>query len=122
MYKTFNILTQCKPNENNFSALLTTVCELANTECVVREWLHDVILGYRDSAAAHCSRSVVCCGTVGFSFTFFYLLLRSVKEVSSMVSERANKKTKQKPTRNLPCTLRRETNCSQKREQTLLQG
>ena len=49
-----------KPKENNLRAVLATVCELENTECVVPEWLHDVILGYGGPGAAHYSRSVVC--------------------------------------------------------------
>ena len=34
-------------------AVLETIRDLMNTECVVPEWLHDVFLGYGDPAAAH---------------------------------------------------------------------
>jgi intron-binding protein aquarius len=47
-----------KPKENNFKAVLETIRELMNTECVVPDWLHDIILGYGDPGAAHYSRSV----------------------------------------------------------------
>lgn len=45
VYDTFNILLRRKPKENNFKAVLETIRELMNTECVVPEWLHDIILG-----------------------------------------------------------------------------
>jgi len=45
-----------KPKENNFKAVLETIRELMNTECVVPDWLHDIILGYGDPGAAHYSR------------------------------------------------------------------
>lgn len=56
MYETFNILMRRKPKENNFKAVLETIRELMNTECVVPDWLHDIILGYGDPGAAHYSR------------------------------------------------------------------
>lgn len=56
IYDTFNILMRRKPKENNFKAVLETIRELMNTECVVPEWLHDIILGYGDPGAAHYSR------------------------------------------------------------------
>lgn len=58
MYETFNILMRRKPKENNFKAVLETIRELMNTECVVPDWLHDIILGYGDPGAAHYSRLV----------------------------------------------------------------
>ena len=42
-----------KPKENNFKAVLETIREMMNTECVVPDWLHDIILGYGDPGAAH---------------------------------------------------------------------
>jgi intron-binding protein aquarius len=57
VYETFNILMRRKPKENNFKAVLETIRELMNTECVVPGWLHDIILGYGDPGAAHYSRS-----------------------------------------------------------------
>lgn len=44
-----------KPKENNFKAVLETIRHLMNTECVVPPWLHDILLGYGDPAAAHYS-------------------------------------------------------------------
>ena len=56
VYETFNILMRRKPKENNFKAVLETIRNLMNTECVVPDWLHDIILGYGDPGAAHYSR------------------------------------------------------------------
>ena len=47
------------PKENNFKAVLETIRTLMNTECVVPEWLHDIILGYGDPGAAHYTQYVV---------------------------------------------------------------
>lgn len=41
------------PKENNFKAVLETIRTLMNTECVVPDWIHDIILGYGDPSAAH---------------------------------------------------------------------
>ena len=57
-YETFNIIMRRKPKENNFKAVLETIRDLMNTECVVPDWLHDIILGYGDPAAAHYSKYV----------------------------------------------------------------
>ena len=56
VYETFNIIMRRKPKENNFKAVLETIRDLMNTECVVPDWLHDIILGYGDPAAAHYSK------------------------------------------------------------------
>ena len=53
VYETFNVIMRRKPKENNFKAVLETIRDLMNTECVVPEWLHDIILGYGDPGAAH---------------------------------------------------------------------
>lgn len=56
VYEGFNIIMRRKPKENNFKAVLETIRELMNTECVVPDWLHDIILGYGDPGAACYSR------------------------------------------------------------------
>jgi intron-binding protein aquarius len=71
VYETFNILMRRKPKENNFKAVLETIRELMNTECVVPEWLHDIILGYGDPGAAHYSRSGARFVILGFLFHVF---------------------------------------------------
>ncbi|ESP05343.1 hypothetical protein LOTGIDRAFT_227972 [Lottia gigantea] len=53
VYETFNIIMRRKPKENNFKAVLETMRDLMNTDCVVPEWLHDLILGYGDPDSAH---------------------------------------------------------------------
>lgn len=59
-----------KPKENNFKAVLETIRELMNTECVVPEWLHDIILGYGDPGSAHFSRMPDEIPTLDFNDTF----------------------------------------------------
>uniref|UniRef100_A0A8C2V566 RNA helicase aquarius n=1 Tax=Chinchilla lanigera TaxID=34839 RepID=A0A8C2V566_CHILA len=51
VYDTFNIIMRRKPKENNFKAVLETIRNLMNTDCVVPDWLHDIILGYGDPKA-----------------------------------------------------------------------
>ena len=38
---------------SSYQAVLETIRDLMNTECVVPEWLHDTFLGYGDADAAH---------------------------------------------------------------------
>ncbi|XP_023248394.1 intron-binding protein aquarius-like [Copidosoma floridanum] len=70
VYGSFNIIMRRKPKENNFKAVLETIRELMNTECVVPEWLHDIILGYGDPSAAQYSRMENELDTVDFNDTF----------------------------------------------------
>ncbi|KAJ8958745.1 hypothetical protein NQ318_016473 [Aromia moschata] len=56
--------------ENNFKAVLETIRELMNTECVVPEWLHDIILGYGDPSAAHYAKMPNQIPTMDFNDTF----------------------------------------------------
>ena len=56
VYETFNILLRRKPKENNFKAVLETIRDMINTECVVPAWLHDIFLGYGDPENAHYSK------------------------------------------------------------------
>lgn len=39
-----------------FQAVLETIRDLMNTECLVPDWIHDIFLGYDDPAAAHYTR------------------------------------------------------------------
>lgn len=56
VYETFNVILRRKPKENNFKAVLETIRDLMNTNCVVPGWLHDLILGYGTPDAAHYSK------------------------------------------------------------------
>ncbi|XP_067939363.1 RNA helicase aquarius-like [Watersipora subatra] len=56
VYDSFNIIMRRKPKENNFKAVLETIRDLMNTECVVPGWLQDILLGYGDPGSAHYSR------------------------------------------------------------------
>ncbi|XP_040564351.1 RNA helicase aquarius [Lepeophtheirus salmonis] len=73
VYETFNVLIRRKPKENNFKAVLETIRELMNTQCVVPEFLHDIILGYGDPRSAHYSNMPNQIRNVNFSDTFLSL-------------------------------------------------
>nr|CAI5820359.1 unnamed protein product [Callosobruchus analis] len=70
VYENFNILMRRKPKENNFKAVLETIRELMNTECVVPEWLHDIILGYGDPSAANYTKMPNQIATMDYNDTF----------------------------------------------------
>lgn len=70
VYDSFNILMRRKPKENNFKAVLETIRDLMNTDCVVPAWLHDIILGYGDPGAAHYSKMPNQIATLDFNDTF----------------------------------------------------
>ncbi|XP_011502615.1 PREDICTED: intron-binding protein aquarius [Ceratosolen solmsi marchali] len=70
VYESFNIIMRRKPKENNFKAVLETIRELMNTECVVPDWLHNIILGYGDPGAAQYSRMQDEIATMDFNDTF----------------------------------------------------
>lgn len=53
IYYSFNLLIRRDPKTNNFKAVLATIRQLLNTEFVVPDWLHDLILGYGEPNAAH---------------------------------------------------------------------
>ncbi|XP_029585739.1 RNA helicase aquarius isoform X2 [Salmo trutta] len=69
-YESFNIIMRRKPKENNFKAVLETIRNLMNTECVVPEWLHDIILGYGDPGSAHYSKMPNQISSLDFNDTF----------------------------------------------------
>ncbi|KAL7286119.1 hypothetical protein TKK_0019633 [Trichogramma kaykai] len=70
VYESFNIIMRRKPKENNFKAVLETIRELMNTECVVPDWLHDIILGYGDPSVAQYSSMPNEIETMDFNDTF----------------------------------------------------
>uniref|UniRef100_A0A5F9C7S8 RNA helicase aquarius n=1 Tax=Oryctolagus cuniculus TaxID=9986 RepID=A0A5F9C7S8_RABIT len=70
VYDTFNIIMRRKPKENNFKAVLETIRNLMNTDCVVPDWLHDIILGYGDPSSAHYSKMPNQIATLDFNDTF----------------------------------------------------
>ncbi|KAE8290116.1 Intron-binding protein aquarius Intron-binding protein of 160 kDa [Larimichthys crocea] len=72
-YETFNVIMRRKPKENNFKAVLETIRNLMNTECVVPDWLHDIILGYGDPGSAHYSKMPNQISTLDFNDTFLSL-------------------------------------------------
>ncbi|KAM4663551.1 RNA helicase aquarius [Discoglossus pictus] len=73
VYDTFNLIMRRKPKENNFKAVLETIRKLMNTDCVVPDWLHDIILGYGDPGSAHYSKMPNQIPTLDFNDTFLSL-------------------------------------------------
>ncbi|KAJ8411857.1 hypothetical protein AAFF_G00154950 [Aldrovandia affinis] len=69
-YETFNIIMRRKPKENNFKAVLETIRNLMNTDCVVPDWLHDIILGYGSPGSAHYSKMPNQISSLDFNDTF----------------------------------------------------
>ncbi|XP_024517313.1 RNA helicase aquarius [Selaginella moellendorffii] len=45
-YSSFNLLMRRKPKENNFKAILESIRDLTNEDCIVPDWLQDLVLGY----------------------------------------------------------------------------
>jgi len=72
-YESFNLVVRRKPKENNFKAVLATIKGLMNTECVVPEWLHDVLLGYGDPGAAHYTKLARTINSLDWNDTFLSL-------------------------------------------------
>ncbi|XP_037087891.1 RNA helicase aquarius-like [Pollicipes pollicipes] len=70
VYETFNIIMRRKPKENNFKAVLETIRDLMNNECVVPDWLHDIVLGYGDPGAAHYTKMPDEIATLDWNDTF----------------------------------------------------
>lgn len=70
VYESFNIFVRRKPKENNFKAVLETIRHLMNTECVVPQWLHDILLGYGDPGSAHYSKMPQQARSLDFNDTF----------------------------------------------------
>ncbi|XP_055884455.1 RNA helicase aquarius-like [Biomphalaria glabrata] len=73
VYETFNVMMRRKPKENNFKAVLETIRDLMNTDCVVPDWLHDLILGYGDPDSAHYSKMLKGSSTLDWNDTFLSL-------------------------------------------------
>ena len=69
-YAGFSLIVRRKPEENNFKAVLETIRDLMNARCVVPDWLHDVILGFGDPAAAHYSNMSNALTRIDFNDTF----------------------------------------------------
>lgn len=53
-----------------FQAVLETIRNLMNTDCVVPDWLHDIILGYGDPSSAHYSKMPNQIASLDFNDTF----------------------------------------------------
>ncbi|CAJ0573087.1 unnamed protein product, partial [Mesorhabditis spiculigera] len=70
VYYTFNLVVRRDPKTNNFKAVLQTIRQLLNTDCVVPDWLHDNILGYGDPDSAHYSKMATTIPSSDFNDTF----------------------------------------------------
>ncbi|CAM6126846.1 unnamed protein product [Calypogeia fissa] len=70
VYGSFNVLMRRKPKENNFKAILESIRDLLNKDCIVFEWLHDIFLGYGDPGAAQYQNMPQQLDVVDFKDTF----------------------------------------------------
>jgi intron-binding protein aquarius len=78
VYETFNVFMRRNPKENNFKAVLETIRNLMNTNCVVPEWLNDVFLGFGEPSSAHYAKLESQEAAQNFNDTF--LSLEHLKE------------------------------------------
>eukprot|EP00058_Branchiostoma_floridae_P027957 XP_002613448.1 hypothetical protein BRAFLDRAFT_123925 [Branchiostoma floridae] len=97
VYETFNIIMRRKPKENNFKAVLETIRDLMNTECVVPDWLHDVLLGYGDPSSAHYTKMDNQIAELDFCDTFL-----SIDHLKTCFPEYQVKVTTEDPSKQLP--------------------
>ena len=63
-------LPPLQAKENNFKAVLESIRDLLNEDCVLPPWLHDILLGYGDPGAAQYQHMEGCLQTVDFKDTF----------------------------------------------------
>ncbi|KAK0408994.1 hypothetical protein QR680_004283 [Steinernema hermaphroditum] len=70
VYYTFNLIVRRDPKSNNFKAVLSTIRQLLNTECVVPDWLHELILGHGEPDAAHYTQMSNAQAQLNFNDTF----------------------------------------------------
>ncbi|KAK6023673.1 hypothetical protein OSTOST_10532 [Ostertagia ostertagi] len=70
VYYTFNLVVRRDPKTNNFKAVLATMRQLLNTECVVPDWLTDIVLGYGEPDSAHYSKMSNVVPSLDFNDTF----------------------------------------------------
>ncbi|TRZ02669.1 hypothetical protein DNTS_024402 [Danionella cerebrum] len=96
-YETFNLIMRRKPKENNFKAVLETIRNLMNTECVVPDWLHDIILGYGDPGSAHYSKMPNPISSLDFNDTFL-----SIEHLRSCFPNHRVEVTEKDPERQVP--------------------
>ncbi|MBN3298778.1 AQR helicase, partial [Amia calva] len=97
VYETFNIIMRRKPKENNFKAVLETIRNLMNTDCVVPDWLHDIILGYGDQGSAHYSKMPNQISSLDFNDTFL-----SIDHLKACFPDYTIKVTEENPTLQKP--------------------
>ncbi|KAE9418231.1 hypothetical protein Angca_003479 [Angiostrongylus cantonensis] len=70
IYYTFNLVVRRDPKTNNFKAVLATMRQLLNTECVVPDWLTDIVLGYGEPDSAHYTKMNNAVLSMDFNDTF----------------------------------------------------
>lgn len=78
-------------------AVLETIRHLMNTECVVPDWLHDIILGYGDPGSAHYSKMPNQISSLDFNDTFL-----SIDHLKSCFPGYTVKVTEEDPAKQVP--------------------
>eukprot|EP01134_Creolimax_fragrantissima_P002995 CFRG2995T1 len=80
VYGGINLVMRREAKENNFKAVLDTIRNLMNTECLVPEWLHDIFLGYGDPSMANYRNAEMKQPTRTFNVNDTFLDLKHLKE------------------------------------------
>ncbi len=70
LYGTFNLLVRRHASQNNAKAVLETIRDLMQSDLVVPDWIHDILLGYGNRNSAHYSQLESPTRTIDFGFTF----------------------------------------------------
>ncbi|TKR61786.1 hypothetical protein L596_028850 [Steinernema carpocapsae] len=89
VYYTFNLVVRRDPKSNNFKAVLQTIRQLLNTDCVVPDWLHELILGHGEPNSAHYTTMHNVQPEVNFNDTFldYAHLVESFPDTKIVASE-----------------------------------
>jgi hypothetical protein len=79
VYGTFNLLLRRDSSKNNHKSVLETIRDLMQSELVVPDWLHSLLLGYGNKRAAHYTNMNENMVHFGYTFTNWSHLLESFK-------------------------------------------
>nr|XP_033807712.1 RNA helicase aquarius isoform X1 [Geotrypetes seraphini] len=121
VYETFNIIMRRKPKENNFKAVLETIRNLMNTDCVVPDWLHDIILGYGDPGSAHYSKMPNQIASLDFNDTFLNIEHLKASFPGYSIKVTVENPALQKPPFRITFPIRARTGRKRKKEDETLE-
>lgn len=70
LYGTFNLILRRSASQNNFKAVLEAIRDLMQSDLVVPDWIHDVLLGYGRRDSAHYLHVDHPTRSIDFGWTF----------------------------------------------------